>query len=81
MKTAHASDTKYTANQLTSRHWFIAIIGIVIAIVCSLVLLNDIRQTESHVQNAASVTSIMTEATNLKTAPAISILTNFSLQH
>jgi hypothetical protein len=80
MKTAYAFDTNRTPNQLTSRHWLIAIIGIVIAIICSLVLLNDIKRPDPGVQNTASITSLMTKATNLKSAPSLSILTNFSRQ-
>ena len=79
MKTANASDINRTPNQLTSRHWLIAIIGIVIAIIGSLVLLKDIKRPDLA-QNTASITSIMTEAINLKKAPSLTILTNFSLK-
>ena len=52
---------------------------IVIAIIGSLVLINDIKRPDLA-QNTASITSIVTEAINLKKAPSLSIITNFSLK-
>jgi hypothetical protein len=79
MKTSHTATANSTSNRTARIHSFMAVVGVMIAIICSLVLLKDAYSTQ-HVEASeaslekASKFAITNQVAKVKEASMLSII-------